>query len=331
MANSVTDSGSADARFSDNREEPFGNSSVKWPRVLRRGLGLFWVIAGILQFQPLMFTPDFYAWYPSRIMESIVQTAADGQPHFVVATVHLGSSIWSTHPVLFNAAAASLQLLIGLILLFGRGKLIYAGLVLSVIWGGLVWITAEAFGDVFGGSSYFDGFPGAAVLYVISSIILLALWSGRNQRRSRSIQTGLKYLIAIYWFWVAYLQVTPSSGFWEARGLVEPFANEAAQPGPRFLALPVQSFSYVVQTNPGLVNIVVILLMLVMAFLTLFGLWNRVTMTIATIWLVWSWWFGQGFGGVFSGAGTDLNSIPVIGLWMVCLWVASRRLGAAQK
>lgn len=325
MEHSVAGTSTSGSRATGTSVESPSSSAV-WPHILRRGVGVFWILAGILQTQPLMFTPDFYAWYPSSIMESIVQTAADNQPHFVVATVHLGSIIWSMHPTLFNILAAILQLVIGVLLIFGRGKAQYSGLVLSTIWGSLVWITAEAFGGVFGGSTYFDGFPGAASLYVISSILLLIAWHRNTTNAVHSLRESLRYLVTIFWFIVAFLQMIPSSGFWQTSGLMEPFANEAAQPGPRFLAQPVQWFTFVVASHTALVNMTIVLIMVILAFLTLLNLWNRFTITLAVLWLLWSWWFGQGFGAIFTGAGTDVNSIPVIGLWMVCLWVGRRQV-----
>ena len=286
--------------------------------LLRWGIGLFWILAGILQFQPLMFTPDFYEWYPPSIMESTIQSTADGQPHLVVTLVHFGSSVWATHPILFNVLAATLQLCIGLAIIFGPSQIIRMGLWVSVIWGALVWLMGEAFGGVFGGSSYFDGFPGAALLYVISAFLLLAFAFRENS--FLALRTSLRYLVTAYWFVVAFLQVIPSSGFWDPSTLMAPFANEAAQPGPAFLARPVEWFALFTQSNTGAINAVMILLMVIMAFLTLLDLWNKATITIAAAWLLWSWWFGQGFGAIFTGSGTDPNSIPVIALWMLCLW-----------
>ncbi|QSO46474.1 hypothetical protein [Alicyclobacillus mengziensis] len=291
--------------------------------VLRTGIGVLWMIAGLLQFQPLMFTPDFYAWYPPKIMESTIQGVADGQPGFVVTLMHQGSMLWSTHPVLFNVLAASLQLAIGLLMLFGRHSLRTLGLALSVIWGIFVWTFGEAFGHLFGEPSYLIGSPGSAFLYVISSLLLLGMIGVLNEGSAR---TTLRYVTTLFWFFMAFFQVMPAEGFWQPTALMASFGTAGALPQPRFIGNPIEHFALTIMQYYGLINLVLVLFMLLMAMLTLLDLWNPFTITLAFAWLFWSWWFGQDFGGLFAGAATDLNSIPVIGLWTFSLVVTRRRL-----
>ncbi|QSO52195.1 hypothetical protein JZ785_26230 [Alicyclobacillus curvatus] len=300
-----------------------GTNESRFGSLIRKGIGILWIVAGLLQFQPLMFTPDFYAWYPPKIMESTIQGAADGQPSFVTALMHHGSTLWSTHPVLFNILAASLQLAIGILMLFGRRSLQTAGFVLSVVWGLVVWIFAEAFGHLFGGPSYLIGSPGAALLYVVSSLLLLGLRGVFDGERARMV---LRYLATLFWFSMALFQVLPSEGFWHPTALMESFGTAGALPQPRFIASPIEHFALTIMQYYGLINLVLVLFMLMMAMLTLLDLWNKVTIASAFVWLFWSWWFGQDFGGLFAGAATDLNSIPVIALWTFVLIATRRRL-----
>ena len=291
-------------------------------KVLRLGIGVLWIIAGLLQFQPLMFTPDFYAWYPPNIMESVIQGITDGQPQFVVSLVHFGSTVWSTEPVLFNVLAASLQLVIGFLFVYGKGRAAKVGFIISIGWGLVVWVFAEAFGQIFGGAGYFDGAPGAALLYVIVAILLLLDRSSKGLRLHG--QMALRYLTTMYWFYMALLQILPSSGYWQPRGLMEPIATAGALPQPRFLSNPIEHFGTVIMHYGPLINLVLVVLMVVMAGITLFNAWNRVTIVLALVWLFWSWWFGQDFGGLFAGAATDLNSIPAIAVWTLALVFAKQ-------
>jgi hypothetical protein len=298
------------------RESVSGMKQRRVYNLLQRGLGIFWVIAGILQFQPLMFTTDFYAWYPSKIMESTIQSVADGQPTWVVTLVHTGSTVWSMSPIFFNVSAALIQLVTGILLIFGRGRMRELGMLVAVGWGLLVWIFGEAFGGLFGGSTYFDGVPGAAVLYVITAIIL---YFHRNSR-GRSLTLWIRYMASLFWFAMALLQAIPSSGFWSSEGLMEPFANSAALPQPGIISRPIQWFSLMIPQHAVLINFIIVILLTAMGLLTLLNHWRGLTMGLALLFILWSWWFGQDLGAIFSSAGTDVNSIPVIGLWMVALW-----------
>ena len=143
-------------------------------QILRYGLGGLWILDGLLQAQPNMFTTDFYAWYPPRIMESVLQTAADDQPAWLAAVMKDSAHIWGLHPILFNVGAILIQLLIGVLILFGRfGRVTRSALWLSIVWGAAVWVFGEGMGGILTGSTYFDGAPGAVLLYVIGAMLLL--------------------------------------------------------------------------------------------------------------------------------------------------------------
>jgi hypothetical protein len=89
---------------------------------LQLALGVWWIIDAGLQLQPAMFT--------ARFAREVIRSAAEGQPGFVAAPIHLASHIILWAPGAFNAGFALIQLAIGVGLLFRRT--VRPALVLSV-------------------------------------------------------------------------------------------------------------------------------------------------------------------------------------------------------
>lgn len=306
------------------KKQSKGMTRQRPQRILRLTLGVFWVIAGLLQAQPDMFTTDFYANYPPKIMESLLQSVADGQPDWLANAVHFGMAVWAHHPILYNVGAILIQVGIGVVLIFGPSKRWQrTGLWVSIIWGTLVWVFGEGMGGLFTGSTFFDGWPGAVLLYVLGAAMLLApdrLWQGNQMQRI------LRWSLVVFWLVMAVIQALPSSGFWQSGGLMSQFANAGSLPQPEFLAIPIQSFSLITLHQPVLWNAVFVGIMILLSLGYMIVPRRRWLMIVALLWLFWSWWFGQDFGAIFSGMGTDVNSLPLLMLYTVVYWTLARPL-----
>src|SRR6185312_8625776 len=103
------------------------------PAVTRRrlqiALGLLWVLDGLLQAQPFMFTRSFAT--------DVMAPAGQGQPGFVSAPVHWVATVIAAHPVAWNVPFAVLQLALGVGLLVPRTARV--ALAASIAWGVGVW------------------------------------------------------------------------------------------------------------------------------------------------------------------------------------------------
>ncbi len=176
----------------------------------------------------------------------------------------------------------------------------------------------EGAGGILGdGPNYFEGFPGAAILYVIGAVLLLLplqYWS------SGRIYRGLRICLCLVWIAVFLFQAIPSHGFWKSGTLMGELANASSLPQPYFLAVWIQAFALWTQVHAAAGNLIFMLFMLFMAVISLRSVPPRWLLWMSMTGLFWSWWFAQDFGGVFSGMGMDLNSIPLIGLLMVVGW-----------
>ena len=137
-------------------------------RRLQLLLAGLWLLDGVLQLQPAMFTRQF----PAMLAES-----AAGQPGAVAGPVTWAARLITEHPAPANAAFAALQIALGLALAWRPAvRLALAG---SVIWGLAVWWLGEGLGGLLTGTaSPVNGAPGAALLYAITAVLL---WPPRTE------------------------------------------------------------------------------------------------------------------------------------------------------
>ena len=97
--------------------------------------GTLWILDGVLQLQPEM----SYGLLPSVIIPVVSGLPALIQPFFM-GTV----SEWAHYPILFDAISAIVQITIGVgFLLVSRKLLLKSILLLSIVWGTIVWVLGE--------------------------------------------------------------------------------------------------------------------------------------------------------------------------------------------
>src|SRR5437868_4561106 len=90
-------------------------------------LGALWLLDGLLELQPKMFGPGF--------VTDVLAPSLSGQPGFMHAIVAFGITLWSMHPIIANASAGLLEILIGVLLLFHvSDRRFKIGLYLSIAW-----------------------------------------------------------------------------------------------------------------------------------------------------------------------------------------------------
>ncbi len=159
-----------------------GNRPTRWtaapadrPRVTRRhvqiALGGLWLLDGLLQLQPFMFT--------ARFADQVIAPTAAGQPSWVSGPVQHAARLIGTHPVPADAGFALVQLALGVGFLWRRTARPAAAA--SVLWAVGVWFLGESLGGLAGGTaSLLTGGPGAALLY---AVLALAAWPAPGGRR----------------------------------------------------------------------------------------------------------------------------------------------------
>lgn len=287
-------------------------------RSLQVALGVVWLLAAALQFQPFMFGRGF-------ALEILKPTAA-GNPSLVARPVLWSAGLVLAQPQLWNTIFALTQLLLALGLFWRRSvKVALAG---TVVWSLTVWWLGEGLGGILTGSaSPLMGSPGAVILY---ALLALLLWPRDGKTGASLAETSIVSRIApaawvLLWGSQAYFALLPANDSPSAlHGMLAGMAG--GEPRPiggldRWLAGLV--------AHHGAVGPLVGALFALCAFAVLlpprlakplYGL----AMLLAAI-----TWLGQDFGGILTGQGTDPNSGPLLFLLALAYWPIRPQSAAA--
>jgi hypothetical protein len=290
-----------------------GRPKQPWPGLTRRGvqigLGIVWVLDGLLQMQPYMFTTNF--------ARQIVAPTAQGQPTWVGEPINFFVNIIAAHPAALNAVFAVIQLALGVGFLFPR--LVRPAIVGSVAWSAALWWFSEGFGGILGGrTSMVTGAPGAVLLY---AVLALAAWPLAHRGSPTSaaqerVAGWLPAAWAVLWVGGAVLQVLP--GQRGTAALIDEVGSTAGVPG--WLADLHQGAADALG-HGGSAPFVT--LVAVMALVGLGGLggrrWRVAAATVGAVVAIAFWVLGENVGQLFSSQATDPNTGPVIMLMAMAL------------
>jgi len=275
-------------------------------------LGALWLLDGFLQAQPGMVT---------RFIGGLLTPLVQGQPGAVAEVVHLGTQLWGLSPIWFNVGATYIQVLIGIMLLFGRRERTRRiGLWVSIAWGLVVWLVGEGFGGLFVGSGALVGSPGSVLLYALGAVMLLqgeAWWDTGAWRRLIGIG------FALYFALMAFLQIWPPDGWWTAGGLGGWALGMAQMPQPAFIAAILSAWAATLQAQPVVWNAVISLSCVGLAALWLVRPGRRSVLYLTVLWTLLVWFLGQDFG-VLGGMGTDPNTGAILLAFEFMTWPARR-------
>src|SRR4051794_34298893 len=165
-------------------------------RQLQISLGVLWLLDGLLQAQPFMFTKGFAT--------QVMDPAGQGQPGFVSVPVHWVSTVIAAHPAAWNAPFAGIQLLLGIGLLVPRTARVALGA--SIVWALGVWYLGEGLSGLASGHAGLStGAPGSAFLM---AILAAAAWPGTDER----VPPWLPLAWAAVWVGGAVLEAGPADG-----------------------------------------------------------------------------------------------------------------------
>jgi len=273
--------------------------------IIAKFLGAFWILDGLLQFQPKMFSSDF--------VSGVLVPNLNGQPFFLHGIIAFGIFLWNLNPPLLNTLAALIQVAIGILLFFPPSdKKFRIGLYISIFWGLVVWLFGEGAGDLLtGSSSIYTGAPGSVFMYVVISVFLLV--------SERIKLTLLPKITAWVLILGAILQLQPS--LWTSGGVQESLMAGTMESVHVLATFPTY-ISNLLSVNPIVGNWILVLFAFVIGIALLFRP-NRITGTIAFIFIFLIWWLGQDFGmltTLIAGTTTDPNTAPLLALLILPLF-----------
>ncbi|MDX6596933.1 MAG: hypothetical protein QOE87_820 [Gaiellales bacterium] len=276
-------------------------------RTLQVALGLFWLLDGALQLQPFMLRASF--------AQQVLAPVGVGQPQFVAGPVHWAANLVAAHPVAWDVPFATIQLALGLGMLFPRTARL--ALAASLPWAIGVWWLGEGLSGLAGGNaSLLSGAPGSVSLY---ALLALAAWP----HRSRSDGPPAKWLPLAWaglWVGAAVLQVLPMNNTG-----ADVSSAMLANGSPSWLAGFQSSFAGWI-THHGTLSVV--LLAVAEALIGLAVLYRRTVGAAAVAGLLLAlaiWVIAQNFGALYTGQATDPNTAPLVMLMAVALLAGHAR------
>lgn len=277
------------------------------PRAARAGqvaLGMLWLIDGALQFQPYMFGRSF--------ITGVIIPASVGQPSVIAGPITWIARLIAPHIALFNGGAATLQILIGLGLLYR--PTLKPALVVSFAWAAGIWFAGEGLGMIFTGhANPLTGAPGAAPLYIMAALLC---WPSGSRRIHRLARWGW----SLTWIGSAALWLLPAN---DGASSVHD-AILSAPTGAHWLTGLLDSAAHATSGRGTAIAIGLATISAAIGLSLLHGWHTRFFLTLAIALSLCFWTLGQGLGGILTGQATDLGTAPVMALIATLLLAAER-------
>jgi hypothetical protein len=283
-------------------------------RVLQLGLAGIWLLDGLLQYQSFMF---------SKAFSQMIGGTAAGNPGVVASPITWDATLVEHHAVLLNSVFATTQLLLAIGIAWRRTARV--ALAASIAWALGVWWFGEGLGMVLTRSaSPVNGAPGAVVIYALLAVLLWpADRAGKPAPFTAARAVGAPVARALWlvlWLSLAYFALLPGNRAPQAlSGMIA--GMESGEPG--WLATLDRGAASLV-AHQGLAASIVLAIALVIIAL---GVYlpppaARATLALAIVIAAVIWVFGEAFGGILTGGGTDPNSGLLLILLALAYWPA---------
>jgi hypothetical protein len=230
--------------------------------------------------------------------------------------------ILAAHPVVWNSVFATIQVTLGLGLLWRRSATVAR--FASVGWALGVWVVGEGFGGLFmDGASLVNGAPGAALIYAVCAVVL---WPAPSDRDHHSVASSGRF--------GERAALTAWTLLWCGTALLEfEKANHlAVVPGAELRNIGYGEPGLLERLNIAAGHLVghqgqtfAIVLGLAAAFAGVgaqFPSARRPALAVGMAIAAFVGVVGQDLGGVFTGQGTDPGSGPLLILLALTLWPA---------
>ena len=281
-------------------------------RKLQLGLGVIWLLDGVLQLQPFMFGKGF----PQMLAGN-----APGNPALIANPITWSASLITHHLVILNAVFAAIQLALGLGIAWRPTVRLALGA--SVLWALGVWWIGEGLGGVLAGNaSPVNGAPGAVILYALLAVLLWPADRAPAASFAAARAVGPRVARAawlVVWAGLAVFALLPASRAPQATsGMIGSMA--AGEPG--WLAW-IDAHAASALRGQGLAASIGLAAVLAAVA---FGIYlpSRAARKIIVLAVVVAalLWLAQGLGGIFTGSGTDPNTGPLLALLALAFWPA---------
>ncbi|HET9058354.1 MAG TPA: hypothetical protein VFN61_00410 [Acidimicrobiales bacterium] len=277
-------------------------SASGWMVVARRVLAGLWLLDGLLQCQPYMFTAKFAS--------DVLAPSASGQPGWVSGPVLWSARMVGAHPLAVGIVFALAQLLLAVMIFFPRTARL--GLYGSIAWAMGVWFFGEGLGGLVSGQgNLLTGFPGAASVYVLVAVVILA--AERSRSLASAVVRGGWLLV-----WCVGGSMTLASSQY-LPGAERALFSQSAGNAPAPLSGAVRSVGGLFASSQLVgIALAVVEVLLGLSVLAPPRFW-RSSAGAGAVLAGFFWIFGQDLGQLWTGSATDPNTAVPLLLLSFCL------------
>lgn len=303
-------------------------------KALQRVLGVLWLIDGLLQLQPQMFTMN--------MVNGVMRPMLQGQPGFLEPGLQYIVNQTTLHLIEVNLLIAVVQILLGLGFLLLPERWVKELVIASFVWALIVWFGGEGLSMLLTGtSSILSGSPGAVLLY---PLLGLAIWprrqpaaaqetTTRNRDDGLLSRTVLRWVLSGFWFFAALLQLQPY--WWQPGQISQTISGMIGQGGLNSVVVdPVLKQLANATANIEIpLNIALIVVFLAIGLgLALPGDKHLRPFLIASIILsLLIWYFTEAFGMILTGMATDFNSGLLLVVMALAVWPRAWHIQTARS
>lgn len=290
-------------------------------RLLQLSLAAIWLLDGVLQFQPFMFTRDF--------SQQMLAGTAVGNPWVIAHPILWMNHAFAQHAAAVDTGFALVQILIGLGIAWRPTTKVALGG--SIAWALGVWWIGEGLGGILtGATSAIMGAPGAVLIYALLAVLL---WPGRRDRddagfvAARTVgATVARALWCVLWGAMAAFTIATAvrvPGYW--REMISGMTGGE----PHWILSMDSAASSLSDHTASLISVAVgVVLVAVAVGIYLRPSAVRVVLVVAVVVSLGIWVVGENFGTLLGGSGTDPNSGPLLVVLAVAYWPTRAVAGA---
>lgn len=272
-------------------------------RLLRLGIGAWWLVGAGLSVQPAVALGDF-------LRASTLPVARMGPP-WLHGVVYATAQVWRHNPVAMGLALVALQLTTAGLCLAG----FYAGVWLSMLLSLGFWVFLEAFGGLLSGVSFLGLAPGAGAALLLASALAAA--PARAWRAGPLQRTGVRAVGALWLLGAALQTWGPFWRTWTRAFVGVPAA--VLHSGRATVAL--RWLMHLAGGAPATVNAAAVVAMAAFgAVLVRSGAVRGRAGAAVAAWLAFVWVVPEAFGGIWTGQALDAGTAVA---WGLILWACS--------
>jgi hypothetical protein len=226
-------------------------------KLLRQILGVLWLIDGLLQLQPLMFTMN--------MVNKVLSPITAGQPGVIGSNLQWIVTVITNNLTAANIVIAVVQIALGVLLLIGFR--VRETVIASIIWALLVWYGGEGMSMLLTGQgSVLTGAPGAVLLYPLLGLLVYP--RKKDNEQGLLPRAAFRWVLAGFWFFAALLQLQPY--WWQAGHISGAIGGMVGMGGLNSFLIdgPLQHLSTLTANSEIPLNIALIVIFLALGIAT---------------------------------------------------------------